>query len=110
MSEAKFTPGPWEVDESHCLGAVTAGKRHIAMASLFDWPEDEKRVTREQQMANSHLIAAAPDMYAALKMAEEFIVNGVEGGYIRLPDADCHDPAHGTLPAIFLALAKARGE
>ena len=110
MSEDKFTPGPWKADESYCLGAVNAGKRHIAMVNLFDWRDDKTRVTREQQIANSHLIAAAPDMYAALKMAEEFIVNGVECGYIRLPDADCHDPAHGTLPAISLALAKARGE
>lgn len=52
-------------------------------------------------------IAAAPDMFEALKKAREFIRNGVELGFIRMPDASTTDPAHDTLPAIEAALAKA---
>lgn len=40
----------------------------------------------------------------ALERAEQFIVNGVDLGFIRLPDADVSDPAHDTLPAIRKAL------
>lgn len=41
----------------------------------------------------------------ALEAARRFIRNGVEFGYIRMPDADTPDPAHRTLPAIESALA-----
>ena len=36
----------------------------------------------------------------ALSAAEQFIVNGVELGYIRLPDPQTPDSAHNTLPMI----------
>lgn len=44
----------------------------------------------------------------ALRKAEQFIANGVELGFIRMPDAATPDPAHDTLPAIRTALAQAR--
>lgn len=40
----------------------------------------------------------------ALEKAAQFITNGVELGFIRMPDADTPDPAHETLPAIRKAL------
>lgn len=36
----------------------------------------------------------------ALEAAEQFIVNGVELGYIRMPDPRTPDSAHDTLPMI----------
>lgn len=42
---------------------------------------------------------------AALKAARQFIVNGIEFGYIRMPDADTPDTAHDTLPTIEAAIA-----
>ena len=53
--------------------------------------------------------AAAGPMYRALKHAAQFIRNGVEFGYIRMPDADCPDTAHDTLPEIEAAIALAEG-
>lgn len=41
----------------------------------------------------------------ALEEARQFIVNGVELGYIRMPDADTSDTAHQTLPMIEAALS-----
>lgn len=41
----------------------------------------------------------------ALKAAEQFITNGVDYGYIQMPDADTPDPAHDTLPKIEAALS-----
>lgn len=42
---------------------------------------------------------------SALESARAFIKNGVDLGYIRMPDADCPDPAHGTLPLIERAMS-----
>jgi len=41
-----------------------------------------------------------------LRLAREFIVNGVENGYIRMPDADTPDPAHDMVPMLNAALGK----
>lgn len=41
-----------------------------------------------------------------LRRAEQFIVNGVALGFIRMPDPSTPDPAHDTLPAIRDLLAK----
>jgi hypothetical protein len=45
----------------------------------------------------------------ALYRAKEFITNGVALGFIRMPDADTPDPAHGALPAIEAAIAAMQG-
>lgn len=44
----------------------------------------------------------------ALEHARLFIRNGVELGYVKMPDADTPDPAHDTLPKIETALAAHR--
>jgi hypothetical protein len=52
-------------------------------------------------------VALSDEVRAALEAARRFIRNGVEFGYIRMPDADCPDPAHNTLPLIERALSRA---
>lgn len=52
-------------------------------------------------------VSLQDEMLAALKRAEQFIVNGVALGFIRLPDPDTPDSAHDTLPAIRAAVARA---
>jgi hypothetical protein len=47
----------------------------------------------------------APSIKEALEHARMFIENGVELGYIKMPDADTPDPAHETLGKIKAALA-----
>ncbi len=47
-------------------------------------------------------------MREALEDAKRFIVNGVELGYIRMPDPDLPDSAHQTLPKILAALSTPR--
>ena len=88
MSELKATPGPWSLVEhasegeaeilirrqwdadftpgstgsatyGSCLGAHIADIKHQG--------SDAPVVTREQAMANAHLIAAAPELYAELQ-------------------------------------------
>jgi hypothetical protein len=64
------TPGPWrfergqwnsgkENNEDHSIGSIVGGDRDWYIATLEDAPE---------QSANARLIAAAPDLLAALKV------------------------------------------
>jgi len=59
MTENKHTPGPWEIGRG---GEVYAAKQYqsVAMVCLHDEGE-----------ANAHLIAAAPDLLACLKLLDE---------------------------------------
>ena len=45
------------------------------------------------------------ELEAALRCADQFITNGIELGYIRMPDADTPDSAHKTSSIIRAALA-----
>jgi hypothetical protein len=50
------------------------------------------------------LVAERDRLREAALRAERFIVNGVEFGFIRMPDHDVPDPAHEALPFIRAAL------
>jgi hypothetical protein len=98
---SKHTQGPWHVGtERPWLNQVFA----------FDMYRVAQVEPRENQVDNARLIAAAPEMLEALKRAQNFIRNGVEYGYIRLPDPELRDPANQTLPAVEAAIRKAGGE
>ncbi len=98
MSEVIFTKGPWTRDDNdgYSINRIFADTRgHHAIAEVIgDDAETE---------ANAHLIAAAPDLYAALLVAELASEELCQG----------QDPANEcwvTLATIRAALAKARGE
>lgn len=101
MIEAKHTPGPWKVSgrRRQVIG------RHGAIPCLL--ARVNVAASGVECDANARLIAAAPDLLAACEAAIQFIRNGVEFGYIRLPDAG--DPALLTPPALEAAVAKAKG-
>lgn len=50
------------------------------------------------------------ELLAACEKALQFIRNGIELGYIRMPDKDTPDSAHDTPGMLKSAIAKARGE
>ena len=92
----KWTPGPWTVVNvgtkkepmMNVMATRIAGKppRHcVAICATGDSPQ-------EMENANANLMAAAPDMYAALKM-----VSGM----------DLH---HEVLAVVDAAMRRARGE
>jgi hypothetical protein len=89
MSDAKHTLGPWmigedqSVDETWSIVTTSGGS---IIANVND---------RHDRRANAHLIAAAPDLLAALIEAADPI-----GGYM-------HGPA---LERARAAIAKARGK
>ena len=93
MNEAMFTPGPWEVvyrDDESCMQMTVITPKGLMMPTSnegqLDFEQDEKlekviAITyhqlkpivgydaseKDEEDANAHLIAAAPEMYAALE-------------------------------------------
>jgi len=57
------------------------------------------------KMVSSHPEPERAVVEKALKAARQFITNGIEFGYIRMPDANTPDSAHDTLPLIDAALS-----
>ena len=70
---AQHTPGPWEVEqiESGVLGIV-AGGHTVATLDFTRYGNDDPatwRLAAENMIANARLIAACPDLLAALEWA-----------------------------------------
>lgn len=92
------TPGPWVVggasgNEGEAR-EIVAASRTIAW-SASTWDEDEGDVVTEEDDANAHLIAAAPELLEALKAGLHQLENSTGQ----------HD-----LPALFrAAITKAEG-
>ena len=78
---SKFTKGPWEVKpydiqlggnwhKTYCVresdDKITSGITGGIVSTIPTKP-------REEQRSNAHLIAAAPDMYAALKRLVDYV-------------------------------------
>lgn len=94
MSDTKFTPGPWEYDDSGYLTVdmdrcIMKGELCIALAT---WDGGMK-----PRDANARLIAAAPELLEALENAL-FVLEATGGGYDYVTSS------------VRRAIAKARGE
>lgn len=102
MSKAKFSNGPWKIDESYqsmflITDSLGAAVTEVDSAGFYSGVYNEWTVSpTDTQKANAHLIAAAPEMYELL----EKLVN---------PDNCKKDIIHIIGNAESL-LAKARGE
>ena len=98
--ETKWTPGPWRYDRTN--GSPTTGEHMIAgakpgyLAEVRDCGSGDVR-------ANAHLIAAAPDLYAALAAMDSALCDGFDTQAQRLA-------GRKALIAARAARAKARGE
>ncbi len=106
MSDTKWTPGPWEV--RHWDGDEWPDKR--TSVAERNGPGEaifiNARYARNIE-ANAHLIAAAPDMFAALEKMVEW--HCVRGNTDEDPILDYERQPHEVRQAMD-ALSKARGE
>ena len=61
-------------------------------------------------MTNKPMLSVERDSIAldALKVARQFIANGIEMGFISMPEPETPDPAHDTLPMIDRAIKELR--
>ena len=65
MSAPKHTPGPWKVDASGCVHQQ--GNKWSFIPLISPWAESAFDHTDQIALANARLIAAAPDLLAALQ-------------------------------------------
>lgn len=79
MGATKFTPGPWKVSLTDDTVVVDAARREVA-AIDGDYNQPETWPIME---ANAKLIAAAPDMYAALDECQRALAMLVSEDSVR---------------------------
>ena len=104
MSEQKYTPGPWVAVPDWTYDRLEIRDkdgRRIAICTK-DFP-----MSTATHDANADLIAAAPELLAALEAANRFITNGLEYGYIDLEKEDTS--GMHTIDAIRQAIRKTKG-
>lgn len=90
----KHTPGPWQTSRD----AVPAG--HVQV-TVYEEATGQRVATAFEREENARLIAAAPDLLAALVECEQFVGD-------RGDDKD--DEEDHLLGTIRAAIAKARGQ
>jgi hypothetical protein len=111
----RHTPAPWRwFTRRDPETGIETQETGVKMRTLigangqgFAWTVG---LSPEVDMANADLMSAAPTMLEALERADQFIRNGVELGYIRMPDPDSSDSALQTPGIIRAAIAAATGE
>jgi len=99
MSE-KFTPGPWRVNTDYGqIGDVT---NEDGTPVAYSQQVLGDTITQSRRKANAHLIAAAPDLYAALERIYGRLLMSDRDGDAHISEED------GAMAEA--ALRKARGE
>mgnify|MGYP001562523686 CR=1 FL=1 len=74
--KAKHTPGPWKAYGQEVQGDLNGKLRRVAYCNMT---ESGKVTTRIQAEANARLIAAAPDLLAALEKCAAMLANIGQG-------------------------------
>lgn len=105
------TPGPWRIGDNGqtVFGPPTALPAPVLVAEL---PFPSPRVPKEQRKANAALIAAAPELLAALEACQELLSNSdvrfmiCDGGSGNLGEQAAYHRADGAARA---AIRKAKG-
>lgn len=100
---ATHTPGPWAVDSNGPGHEVVLARGGAVAVAAVQGPDDP-----EENLSNAHLIAAAPDLYAALRKMALFVADWrdcLEG--VQMTEATFR--ADSGLTEARAALAKAEG-
>lgn len=100
-----------QLAEAHALIRKGVNNANFCCLSMEDSYEQSLWIEACNTVLSANVEPSAAvneQMFEALRLAREFIVNGVENGYIRMPDVDTPDSAHDTLPKIEAALRGAR--
>lgn len=105
-----YTPGPWEIvyrDDDHCMSMTVIAKKNsmgktsnicrlsddknqgnviaITYHQILPWAGQEA-FNNDQSEANDRLIAAAPEMYEALKTVDSFLCWGISDSIDAMKD------------------------
>ena len=108
MSEVGFTRGPWVADLGETYRICAENGQTVAWATfVFSTPMHSGRRETKTVAANSHLIAAAPELYEALEATLEQAIGCFHNHYGEDPSGT---PEPEYIQKARAALAKARGE
>ena len=75
-TETEFTPGPWEVlhSDTHADDTIViCGGNNDDLAEVFSNERCTVRQSHDEALGNARLIAAAPELLAALEKAAMFV-------------------------------------
>jgi|SRR5690625_1381947 len=72
-TETRFTPGPWNREDATVYTSAKDGGNRFQAQFTRGFGDDGKRIDNEEVVANAVLAQAAPDMYAALQDAREYV-------------------------------------
>ncbi|MER8967687.1 hypothetical protein NKI25_18530 [Mesorhizobium sp. M0808] len=115
MSSGKTLTAEMLADALGCFWNAAIGdardkqdSRVLAVASSMaeGFAAIESRLREQAEPAITSAVDG--EVLKALRKAEQFIANGIELGFIRMPDANTPDSAHDTLPLIRAALSQAQ--
>lgn len=77
--EAKHTPGPWFVDWLDDMNGWVLDASGNYLAEIVTEDDEERCVSAEEQQANARLMAAAPELLAALRGLVDLLDERNEG-------------------------------
>jgi len=96
------------VSRAWVIDTESGFRENVSDKRLREAWDAEKAATQEFRARLDEQTKQHVEMLAALKAARQFILNGIEMGFIRLPSS-ADDPANQTLPTIEAAIVKATG-
>ena len=99
-----WTPGPWEADLSDPSDVVVWAEEETLVANV-GMRVQAVAVAFDIDAKNAHLIAAAPDLYAALSPLIVIALDNLDG-----MDPETREECERDIATARAALAKARGE
>lgn len=111
---APWTPGPWRVPEFTFIGGEYIGTDKADICEMANWGYD----LEAEQVANAHLIAAAPELFDALDRLQGWLAHFAEAdfdeiaadGGVSVGMVYQQDARVVWTPIVTAALSKARGE
>ena len=112
MSNTKFTKGPWAIHKQAYCCVTTESGQTLANCGSACRNYGDIDLFRAEQLANTNLIAAAPELYDALDSHEQPLRVAINILH-RMGSAaasEVADELREALGASCSALAKARGE
>lgn len=83
---AKHTPGPWVAREWVCRAKTSVGRASdnlLGFEQIAECSGNGRQVSPEQEEADARLIAAAPDLLAALRDVIDGLSMGDQEGLIE---------------------------
>lgn len=106
MTNSNLKPCP-HCGENAWHRAIAIGKSAISVIECTSCGASSNNEEQWNKRTTDQLRTALRDCVEQMETARQFIVNGTELGYIKMPDVST-DRAHETLPAIKATITNAR--